>query len=139
MDLTALCSKGPPAKKTRFFNIAAKTAVFAVLRSTPSRQRNRAARAKLSTAFGTKIREVLSKKLDDRKRALKRLIVELAVARVSNSGSISQIRDAFRPQISGPRRLGLHRCSEGYRGRAPKLLVGAQGRWFPSAQSVADN
>ena len=60
--LAILCSKGPPARKDPIFNDSAKTAVSAVLRSTPSRQQNRAAGAKLSMPFGQNFGEVLAKK-----------------------------------------------------------------------------
>ena len=91
-------------------------------RTTPSRRRNIAARAKLSTPFGKKIGEVLAKQQDNRKRIAKDLIAELAVASGCNSTSISRIWDAFRAQISGPRLFKLNGCCEAYRRRLAKPL-----------------
>jgi len=77
--LTAFCSKGSQARKPPIFGVDAKMAVFAVLRTTLSGQRNGAASTKLATAFIVKVGTMLKRKRDDRKRVRKALIVELAV------------------------------------------------------------
>ena len=82
--------------------MAAKTVVFAVLRSTPLRYRNKATHAKLSTPFRLEVTTVLAKRYGDRKHVLKALIVEFAVAYGYNSSSIWWIGAMFRPQNSEP-------------------------------------
>ena len=102
-DLTAICSKGCLAKKHQPFNDSAKSAVFAVLRSTPSRHRNRAARAKLSTTFVQKLGEVLAKKCGGSEHVLKHRILKRTVDWVRFWRKIGRIGDAFRAQIFRPR------------------------------------
>ena len=122
VDLAALCSKGSQARKRQISKVTAKPAVFAILRSTPSWWRNRAASTELSMPFGLKVGAVLAKRQGDRKRGWKCLIVEAAVGYSGNSRAISQIGDAFRVQNSGPGLIDLHRRRGGNCGRLPKPL-----------------
>lgn len=85
--------------------------------------------------------EVFAKKENNRKRVLKGLIAELAVASGSNSISIIRIRDAFQAQNSKPRLLtsiatvehtagGLRSLSKRFEAMAITLISGGRlGGW----------